>query len=137
MLPVFAQIATINIQVGFDLHAPLVGFLSEVYNPVSSESMYNHEGSEYDYSETPDFTETLIYANYMDLTRVDSSIFMDSYSSEPLAYTRNTEIDEKAKLVVNYQGKQFQFTVEETGVIELDDTVHGEAIRRLLLEPYS
>lgn len=137
MLDIITRTSTINIQEGYDHCLRFFGFLTSVSNPVESKSMYNAEDADFDYPDNPDFSLEIVYANYMDLTRLESSSLMDSYSLEPMGYTRDTNIETKARLTVPFQGKKYEFTVKEINVLEFDDIVNGEAIRRLVLEPYN
>lgn len=137
MLDIISKISTIDIQQSFEHLIPLFGFETDVRNPVTSESMYNREASEFDYPDIADFNIKIIYSNYMDLTRLTGTEFVDTHFIEPLGYTRNVNILEKARLSFSYSGKSYQFTVERIMSVELDPQTEGESIRRMILEPYS
>ena len=137
MLEIISRISTINIQTSFTHCSIFFGFETEVRVPVDSQSMYNSEDAKFEYSSAPNFSTNIIYANYMDMTRLESTHLMDNYEIDPVGYTLNDDVLEKSRLTVPYQGKTFEFTVLHVNTLELDDTTNGVAIKKLILEPFN
>jgi len=146
MLNITTRLAVASTRFGFIHLQRLFGFETQIwfphdgaYDPVTrTGSIYNVEGQEYRYNESPDLPcEVLVYSNLMDLTRMEATTLEDSIDpNSPFAYTLNQSIADHSRLQVSYANKDFHFFVERVTALESPYSTDDVAIRRLNLRPW-
>lgn len=136
-LKIISTIATLNIHTSFNHLKLFFGFPTDIYLPQESESMYNLDDHEFKYNDNPDLIDTIIFANYTDLTRLESSALADSLEIEPVGYIIGPQIVKASYLEVPFNDKKFKFFVSEVTVLDLERVKDlGTAIHKLTLVPH-
>jgi hypothetical protein len=136
MLDIITRVATINTQQGLAYLIPLFGYTTEVRNPTRSDSMYNPEAAEFNYPATADFSVDIVYANLMDMSRLQSVSLIDPYAINPIGYTADCRIMDKARLTFTYSIMVYQLEVERVTVLDESNADLGPGVLKLTLVPY-